>query len=42
MKCVNITSWRPLKFDTLMLAIFGSEEEIFQKVAALVSVKMVF
>ena len=41
-KYVNIISRRPLIFDTRMLAIFGSVEEIFQKVHILVSVEMVF
>ena len=41
-KYVKIASRRPRIFDTLMLAIFGSEAEKFQKVAALVRGKTTF
>ncbi len=39
-KYVNISSWKPLEFYAREIAIFGSVEDFFQKVATLVSVKI--
>lgn len=38
-KYVNISSRRPVIFDTRVVAIFGGEEEIFQKVPTLAGLK---